>query len=56
MVFHHCLSKVNVAVDFFDFPSMDADVCFVNYKIAHDFSLYQLDIEAYWFAGFMDVL
>ena len=28
----------------------------VNYRITHDFSLSQVHIETYWFAGFMDVL
>ena len=56
MVYCHHLSEVDVAVNFFDLPSIDADVHFVSYRIAHDFSLSQVHIETYWFAGFMDVM
>ena len=56
MIFCHYLTLVDVAVDFFDLPSIDVDVCFVNYRTAHDFSLSKVHIETYWFAGFMDVL
>ena len=33
------LTKVDVAVTFFDLSSLDVDVHFVNYRIAHDLSL-----------------
>ena len=55
IICHHMM-EVDVAVDFFDLPSIDVHVFFVNYRIAHDFSLSQVHIETYWFAGFMDVL
>ena len=56
MIFCCYLPKVDVAVDFFDLSAIDVNVCFVNYRITHDFSLSQVYIETYWFAGFMDVL
>ena len=56
MVFCHHLPEVDVAVDFFNLPSIGADVHFVKYRIAHDFSLSQVHIETYWFAAFIDVL
>ena len=56
VIFCHRLTEVDVAVNFFDLPSIDVDVHFVNYRIAHDFSLSQVHIKAYWFAGFMEVL
>ena len=36
LAFCHHLSKVDVAVNFSDLPSIDADVHFVNYRIASD--------------------
>ena len=56
MIFCHHLSEVDAVVNIFDHPSIDVNVCFVNSRIAHDFSLSQVHIETYWFAGFMDVL
>ena len=37
VIFCHHLTEIDVAVDFFNLPSIDVDVCFVNYRIAHDF-------------------
>ena len=56
VIFCHHLTWVDVVVNFFGFPSIDVNVCFVNSRIAQDFSLSQVHIETYWSAGFMDVL
>ena len=56
VIFCHHLTEVDVAVDFFGLPSIDIDVCIVNYRIAHDFSLSQGHIETYSCAGTTDVL
>ena len=37
MIFCHHLTEVDVVVNFFDLPSFDVHVCFVNCRIAHDF-------------------
>ena len=54
MIFCHYLTEVEVAVNFFDLPSIDVDIHFVNYMLAHDFSLSQVHIETYWFDCFMN--
>ena len=51
MVFCYHLSEIDVVIDFFDLPSIGADVHFLNYRIAHDFSFSQVHIETYWFHG-----
>ena len=51
LIFYHHLSKEDVAINFFDLPSIDADDHFVNYRIAHYFSLSQMHIETCWFHG-----
>ena len=38
VIFCHHLTKVDVAVNFFNLPSIDVDVCFINCRTAHDFS------------------
>ena len=52
LIFCHHLTKVDVVVNFFHLPSIDFNVCFVNCRIAHDFSLSQVHIETYWFGWF----
>ena len=56
VIFFHHLTKVDVVFYFFNFPSIDVNVCFIDSRIADNFSLSMVHIETYWFAGFMDVL
>ena len=56
MVFCHYLSEVDVAVDFFNLPSMMLMSVFLTTELHMTLVFPQVHIETYWFAGFMDVL